>query len=431
MASKKSYYKTSAKKLRKNQTRAAFISIVSIILVIAVCAAIIYFFFPATWGKIVSLFDKGNNLAHGEGELKVHMLDVGQGDCIYIQLPDGKDMVIDCANYNDDSAYETKTFNYLDAFITDDTVEYLMLTHCDSDHVYFMDELVERYKIEKIFMPNVLASPGTGSSKKAALQEKINELDTSMFTDPDTIESITYAEFFVAALSEPNCEVSLNMDDNDSTNNIVISETTYKFTFYSPTKQYYSDSKLNTAERKNAISPIGILEYNGKKFMFTGDSNEINEPLVMNRTGKIDCDVLKVGHHGSATSTTAAFLDYYTFEYALISCNTYGNTFKHPRQATLDRLAAHNVTVYRTDKNGNIVVSVDKDGTLSFETEKESTQEANLSGYGAIVKNGNELSAAIYNVLTQNRSSYFFDIFIISKNSAPVSPSGRAISPGK
>lgn len=114
--------------------------------------------------------------------------------------------------------------------------------------------------------------------------------------------------------------------------------------------------------------------------MLTGDSNEINEPLVMVRTGKIDCDVLKVGHHGSETSTSNAFLDEYTFEYAIISCNSYGNKFNHPRQATLDRLKSHNIEVYRTDNNGNIVVSVDKDGNLKITTQKESTQEQNLIG---------------------------------------------------
>lgn len=373
-----------AKKAYKKNPKAVIISIVAIVLVIAITLAVIYFAFPDTWEDIVSIFDKGNGggntLARGEGELLVHMLDVGQGDCIYIQLPDGKDMVIDCANYNDSGDYEKKTFDYLDAYITDDTVEYLMLTHCDSDHVYFMDELLERYQVEKLFMPNVLATPGTGSSSKAELQEKIDALDTSRFTDKDTIDSITYAEFFIAALTEPDCEIVLNVDPNEKTNSIVIEETTYRLVFYCPTQEYYDDYGLNSAERKNAISPIGILEYNNRKIMLTGDSNEYNEPLVMQRTGKIDCDVLKVGHHGSETSTSNAFLDCYTFEYALISCNAAGNTFNHPRQATLDRLKNHNIDVYRTDNNGNIVVSVDKDGNIKITTEKAWDKNQNLIG---------------------------------------------------
>ena len=373
-----------AKKAYKANPKAFVISIVAIVLVIAIATAVVYFVFPDTWDKIVSMIVKDNQhsgLARGDGELLVHMLDVGQGDCIYIQLPDGKDMVIDCANYNDDKEYEKKTFDYLDTYITDDTVEYLMLTHCDSDHVYFMDELLKQYQVEKLFMPNVLAAPGTTSKDKKALQDQIDALDTSRFTDKDTIGTVTYAEFFIAALTEPNCEIVLNVDFDANTNSIIIEETTYRLVFYCPTQEYYDDSNLNSAERKNAISPIGILEYNGRRIMLTGDSNELNEPLVVERTGKIDCDVLKVGHHGSATSTLNPFLDAYTFEYAIISCNTYGNKFNHPRQSTLDRLKAHDIAVYRTDNNGNIVVSVDKDGNIKITTQKEWNKDENYKGY--------------------------------------------------
>lgn len=373
-----------AKKAYKANPKAFVISIVAIVLVIAIATAVVYFAFPDTWDKIVSMIvkdDQHSGLARGDGELLVHMLDVGQGDCIYIQLPDGKDMVIDCANYNDDKKYEDKTFDYLDTYITDDTVEYLMLTHCDSDHVYFMDELLERYQVEKLFMPNVLAAPGTDTKSKKELQDRIDALDTSRFTDKDTIGTVTYAEFFIAALTEPNCEIVLNVDPDANTNSVIIEETTYRLVFYCPTQEYYDDSNLNSAERKNAISPIGILEYNGRRIMLTGDSNELNEPLVVERTGKIDCDVLKVGHHGSATSTLNPFLDAYTFEYAIISCNTYGNKFNHPRQSTLDRLKAHDIAVYRTDNNGNIVVSVDKDGNIKITTQKEWNKDENYKGY--------------------------------------------------
>ena len=373
-----------AKKAYKANPKAFVISIVAIVLVIAIATAVVYFAFPDTWDKIVSMIvkdDQHSGLARGDGELLVHMLDVGQGDCIYIQLPDGKDMVIDCANYNDDKKYEDKTFDYLDTYITDDTVEYLMLTHCDSDHVYFMDELLERYQVEKLFMPNVLAAPGTDTKSKKELQDRIDALDTSRFTDKDTIGTVTYAEFFIAALTEPNCEIVLNVDPDANTNSIIIEETTYRLVFYCPTQEYYDDSNLNSAERKNAISPIGILEYNGRRIMLTGDSNELNEPLVVERTGKIDCDVLKVGHHGSATSTLNPFLNAYTFEYAIISCNTYGNKFNHPRQSTLDRLKAHDIAVYRTDNNGNIVVSVDKDGNIKITTQKEWNKDENYKGY--------------------------------------------------
>ncbi len=388
--------KKAAKKAYKANPKAFIISVVAIILVAAIATAVVYFAFPDTWDSIISSI-KGNKpggdtpggdtpggdtppLAQGEGDLFVHMIDVGQGDCIYIKFPDGKDMVIDCGNFNDNRTYQTQAFDYLDKYISDNTIEYLMLTHCDSDHVYYMDNLLDRYQVNKIFMPNVLAAPGTDSTIKAQLQEQIDNLNTDMFTDKDTVDSRTYAEFFIAALTEPNCEIVLNVDPDESTNAIVIEETTYKLTFYCPTQQYYDDTNLSTAERKNAISPIGILEYNSRRIVLTGDSNEINEPLVAQRTGKIDCDVLKVGHHGSETSSIPKFLDAYTFEYAIISCNAVGNKFNHPRQNTLDRFKERNIFVYRTDNNGHVVVSVDKDGKLAINSQKEWSQEKNLIG---------------------------------------------------
>ena len=125
-----------AKKAYKANPKAFIISIVAIVLVIAIATAVVYFAFPDTWDKIVaSIIDGGANngggnggsggspRTGGDGELLVHMLDVGQGDCIYIQLPDGKDMVIDCANCNNSGTYQKETFDYLDAYIEDDTVE--------------------------------------------------------------------------------------------------------------------------------------------------------------------------------------------------------------------------------------------------------------------------------------------------------------------
>lgn len=369
------------KKSSPIKLKSLIIAIIAIVLIVAIAVAVLYFAFPEAWEQIVDTLQslspsQDDDLSWGNGTLQVHMLDVGQGDCIYIKLPDGKDMVIDCANYNNATSYREEIFAYLKNYIVDGTIEYLMLTHCDSDHVYFMDELIYEYDVEKIFMPNVLAAPTNKD-----LQAEIDKLDTSRFTDEDTISSAAYAEFFIAALKEPNCEIVLNMDDNDSTTNIAIIEETYRLVFYSPTKDYYDSSKVKSAEEKNAISPVGILEYNGRKIMLTGDSNKINEPLVMARTGKIDCDVLKVGHHGSESSTSNEFLDCYTFEYAIISCNADKNTFLHPRQATLDRLASHNISVYRTDNNGNIVVTVNESGDISIAVEKECDNATNLIGY--------------------------------------------------
>ena len=405
--------------------RNLIIALVAIVLILVIAAVIIYFAAPDLFEEIAGaiLPDRGEQtspdddttpdsgttpddggggtpptvLAPGDGELQVHFMDVGQGDSILILFPDGKDMLIDCANYNNASAYRTETLAYMDNYVTDGQLDYLMLTHCDGDHVYFMDEVLEKYDVDTVFMPNVLAEPsGTQSSDR--LQAEIDALDQNkvgMFTDENTVDSNAYAEFFIAALSEPECEIVLNVDPDEDTNSIVITDgtklsdgtydgATYMLTFYCPTEEYYATTDLSSAEEKNAVSPIGILEYNDVRIVLTGDSNEINEPTFVDRIGGyIDCDVLKVGHHGSETSSTEEFLDAINCEYAVISCNADGNTFSHPRQVTLDRLVADDMTIYRTDNNGNIVLSVDENGEMTFTTEREADQAVNRIGADA------------------------------------------------
>lgn len=382
-------------------SRNIIIAIVAIVLIIAITMVILYFAAPETFDAIAAFFKPegssstgggGNTetppLERGEGDLQVHFIDVGQGDCILILFPDGKDMLIDCGNKSSGYSFD-ETAEYLDTYITDDTLDYMMLTHGDEDHVEYLDNILEMYQVNNIFMPNILAAPnGTGASS-VELREQIDAIDDekiAMFTDPDVLTSNMYAEFFVAAFNEPDCNVMLNIDPSSTENSIVITDeaNTYRLAFYCPTQEYYNESNLNSAEKKNAVSPIGILEYNGFRIVLTGDSNEINEPLFVDRIGgELDCDVLKVGHHGSETSSTEEFLNAIDCEYAVISCKADGNTFYHPRQATLDRFVERDMTIYRTDNNGNIVLTVNESITFSLETEvDQSVNRVGLTGAG-------------------------------------------------
>lgn len=380
-------------KTSRHGLRNLFIAIVAIVLIIVVAAVILYFAAPDVFDDILGAIlpdrndNTGNNtvLVRGDGELQIHFMDVGQGDGILILFPDGRDMLIDCANYNNSSTVRGEILDYMDDYVTDGQLDYLMLTHCDSDHVYFMDEVLEEYQVDNVFMPNVLAT-----------HDKVAEADIpqerlALFTDEDTVDTACYADFFIAALTEPDCTVTLNVDADEDSNSVVITDgerqsdgtydgATYMLTFYCPTAEYYAESDLSSAEEKNAISPIGVLEYNGFRIVLTGDSNEINEPTFVDRIGgQLDCDVLKVGHHGSETSSTEEFLDAIDCEYAVISCNAAGNTFHHPRQTTLDRFIERDMTVYRTDNNGNIVLTVGE--TLTFTVEKEVDASVNLDGW--------------------------------------------------
>ena len=385
------------------------IVIIALITVLAVAAVIIYFTAPEFFDEIAAVFtpddadnDAGGDggtgsggapptvLAPGDGELQVHFMDVGQGDSILILFPDGKDMLIDCGNKSTGYDFDV-TADYLETYLPDGKLDYLMLTHGDEDHVEYMDDILELYEVSNIFMPDILAAPNGTSAAAEELRNEIAALDPeklALFDDEDVLTTQVYARFFIAALSEPDCKIVLNVDPDEDTNSIVITDgteqadATYMLTFYCPTEEYYAESDLSSAEEKNAVSPIGILEYNGVRIVLTGDSNEINEPVFVDRIGGYtDCDVLKVGHHGSETSSTEGFLDAIDCEYAVISCNAEGNTFYHPRQNTLDRLIERDMTIYRTDNNGTVVLTVDATGEMGFIPEREADQSVNRDGW--------------------------------------------------
>ena len=383
MANRNSKEIEAAKRAVKNNPKAVIIAVVAIILIIAIAFCVLYFGFPKTWNSLMSSIrgdgDDSDGLALGEGELKVHFINIGQGECIYIQFPDSTDMIIDCGQKGSGFQY-SQPKEYIDKINPDGIINHLMLTHSDQDHVEYMDEIINDFEIKNIYMPKILAAPTNQS-----LQNQISELPQekmNLFSDPeiDKVTTATYARFFIAALSEENCKIIFNEDIDDSHTSIVIKDDTYRLTFYCPTTEFYNDRNISSSGKwLNAVSPIGILEYNQRKVVFTGDSNENNEPNFVNRINKIDCDVLKVAHHGSASSSSDAFLNSVTCEYAVISCGT-DNEYGHPTQSALDRFAARNMTVYRTDKNGTVVLTIDGDGKMTFSVETEVSQEVIFIG---------------------------------------------------
>ena len=346
--------------------RAAKRAVVLVIAIATIC--ILRFGFPSAWNNIIAaLF--GEPLNHGEGELAVYFIDVGQGDCVYISFPDGNDMLIDGGSTKSGGLGASEgVLAYLDTLVTDGKLNHLMLTHTDADHVRYLDDVLERYSVENVYMPALRPS-----DEKMSAYPSVNAKKLAMFTDKDYVDTTDYANFFVAALNEPNCAVHLNMDDSERTNNIVIKDegNTYTFTFYCPTADYYADTdNTRDALNLNAVSPVGILEYNSIRFVFTGDSNEMNEPSVTERIGFKDCDVLKVAHHGSTTSSSEEFLRAVNCEYAVISSGA-GNSYGHPTAELLERLTARGMEIYRTDELGTVLATVSAEGKLTFKSSKE------------------------------------------------------------
>lgn len=346
-----------AKKLHKKNPK-LLIAIVAIVVTAAIIVGALYLVKPE-WFR---------GPMPESGQLVVHYIDVGQGDCIYIAFPDGTDMLIDCGSEKGRKDYEISAISDLKKLNPDGKIDRVMATHSDTDHISYLDEVLSEFQVGNVYMPNIRSNNLDKSVKIGGRDVKIGDLDASKlkkFTDKDTIDTEKYTEFFIAALSEPNCNITLNIGKYE------IKGRDYTFTFYCLSQEEWDNRNLKSATQINAVSPIGILEYAGRRLVFTGDSNNSNEKYYYETYPYVDCDVLKVAHHGSRTSSSKDFLQHVTCEYAVISVGD-GNSYGHPEQETLDRLKANGIQkIHRTDKCGNVVLTVSHTGEMAFSCEKQ------------------------------------------------------------
>lgn len=349
-----------AKKLHKKNPK-LLIAIVAIVVTAAIIVGALYIVKPE-WFR---------GPMPESGQLVVHYIDVGQGDCIYIAFPDGTDMLIDCGSQGGSSKYQTSAISDLKALNPDGKIDRVMATHSDTDHVSYLDEVLSEFQVGNVYMPNIRSNNLDKSVKIGGRDVKVGDLDAGKlkkFTDKDTIDTERYTEFFIAALSEPNCNITLNIGKYE------IRGQDYTFTFYCLSQEEWDSRNLKSATQINAVSPIGILEYAGRRLVFTGDSNNSNngnEKYYCETYPYVDCDVLKVAHHGSRTSSSEEFLKHVKCEYAVISVGD-GNSYGHPEQEALDRLKANGIQkIHRTDKCGNVVLTVSHTGEMAFSCEKQ------------------------------------------------------------
>lgn len=344
-----------AKKLHKKNPK-LLIAIVAIVVTAAIIVGALYLVKPE-WFR---------GPMPESGQLVVHYIDVGQGDCIYIAFPDGTDMLIDCGSEKGRKEYETSAISDLKELNPDGKIDRVMATHSDTDHISYLDEVLSEFQVGNVYMPNIRSNNLDKSVKIGGRDVKVGDLDASKlkkFTDKDTIDTNPYTEFFIAALSEPNCNITLNIGKYE------IRGQDYTFTFYCLSQEEWDRRHLNNGEQINAVSPIGILEYAGRRLVFTGDSNESNEEYYCETYPYVDCDVLKVAHHGSRTSSSEEFLKHVKCEYAVISV---GSSYGHPKKEALDRLKENGIQkIHRTDKCGNVVLTVSHTGEMAFSCEKQ------------------------------------------------------------
>ena len=289
---------------------------------------------PIRWKYYVK---KPNVSKRVNGEMRIHFLDVGQGDCTLIELPDGKVAMIDGGDTSDVTA--KAVLRYLNA-LKIKTIDYLIVTHPDSDHCGSLKKVLQQKDVLNAYLP-------------AANPEKTGG---------------TYAEVYQQLLEEDcKCIYAESGETFGSTN------AGYTFTCLYP---YVRNEWSNPY---NGESTVVWLDYKGTSAIFMGDATWGTERELMSNheLGLLEnlgvdlssTEILKVGHHGSNSSTSLEFLEYLNVKASVISCGE-NNPYGHPVDEVLQNITQAGSKIYRTDCNGTVMISV-KDGEgFAVKTEK-------------------------------------------------------------
>lgn len=252
--------------------------------------------------------------------MSVHVLDVGKADCIFITC-DSKNILID--------AGETSIYKFVNEYLRKmnvKTIDQLILTHQHSDHVGAMSYIVDEFNIKSFMMPKLKDDMVPTFKSYERLLTSLDKKGTK------------------AERPKPGKSYDIGQ---------------MKIDILAPLSQY---------DDMNSNSVVLKITYKNKSFLFTGDAGKVSEKDMISAGFDLKVDVLKVGHHGSKTATSQAFLNKVQPVYAAISVGEDRN--KLPKKEIIERLKKNNIKIYRTDLDGTVVFATDGDDIKVF-CEKE------------------------------------------------------------
>lgn len=271
-------------------------------------------YFTGNWNKSNS---NEESIGTADGELLVYFIDVGQADSIYIK--DGNsNMLIDAGN-NADGPLLVK---YLESLGVKE-FKYAVGTHAHEDHIGGMDDIIKNFTIDNYYMPNAVSTSKTFEDVLDALNDKKISPTIPSIGDKFSLEQ---AQFEVLSVGD---------DESDL----------------------------------NDTSVVLKMTYNNTCTLFMGDASSNVEKNLLDKD--INCQVLKVGHHGSRYSSSDEFIKKVSPSYGIIMVGK-DNKYGHPTKKTLDILNKYNVTIHRTDEEGTIIMKI-KGDNISFENVKTNT----------------------------------------------------------
>jgi len=243
-----------------------------------------------------------------ENNMVTHFIDVGQGDSILIQV-NNKNILIDSGT----SDSTKKLIRYLKKNNIK-KLDYVIATHPHEDHIGGMASVINTFDIGMFYAPKATATSECFTDMIRALKNKKLNIN----------------------VAKPN--ISLDLGPNTTC------------VMLSPNSETY--------ENENNYSCVIKVSYKSSTYLFMGDAEELAEQELLENKYDLSAQVLKVGHHGSKTSTSQEFLNKVSPKIAIISCGFY-NTFGHPYRGTLDKFKKINSIVYRTDLDKNIILISD------------------------------------------------------------------------
>lgn len=272
--------------------------------------------------KIKNLFNQNNNQNQNEyinmnnDLLKVHYLDVGQGDSIFIELPNNETMLIDAA----ESYQSENIINYLKN-LNYKKIDYVIGTHPHTDHIGGLKDIINTFEIGKIYMPKVVSTTKTYESLLMAIKDKNLKINTAK-----------------AGTS-------------------IIDTNALKINILAPKSETYTEL--------NNYSVVTKITYGTTKFLFMGDAEKLSENEIKE---DVSADVIKIGHHGSNTSSSINFIKKVNAKYGIISVGL-NNKYNLPKEETITNWENSGTKIYLTSINGTIRAS--SDGTnIKIESEK-------------------------------------------------------------
>lgn len=272
--------------------------------------------------KIKNLLNQNNNQNQNDyintnnDLLKVHYLDVGQGDSIFIELPNNETMLIDAA----ESYQSENIINYLKN-LNYQKIDYVIGTHPHTDHIGGLKDIINTFEIGKIYMPKVVSTTKTYESLLMAIKDKNLKINTA--------------------------KAGTSIIDTDA----------LKINILAPTNSTYTEL--------NNYSVVTKITYGTTKFLFMGDAEKLSENEIKEN---VTADVIKIGHHGSNTSSSIDFIKKVNAKYGIISVGL-NNKYNLPKEEIITNWENSGTKIYLTSINGTITAS--SDGTnIKIESEK-------------------------------------------------------------